>query len=115
MLSNNYLEKCSLQIGELGSGVYNLSVSGFGGMSFQNTTRLEYEGKSYSVFIETDRGVYKPADTIKFRAIVVNPYLKPSVTGAIDIFVAVSLIGSQINITVPQSLKREYHVCTTIS
>ncbi|MCL4121578.1 UNVERIFIED_CONTAM: hypothetical protein GTU68_018201, partial [Idotea baltica] len=76
------------EIGELGSGEYNLTVTGYGGLSFHNTTKLTYEAKSYSVFIETDRGVYKPGDTIKFRAVLVNPLLKPSVTGAIDVYVA---------------------------
>ncbi|KAK8751557.1 hypothetical protein OTU49_009101 [Cherax quadricarinatus] len=75
------------QIGELGPGDYNLTVSGSGGLTFYNTTSLEYVHKSYSVFIQTDKSVYKPGDTLRFRVVVVNPMLRPSVTGAIDVFI----------------------------
>lgn len=75
------------QIGELGPGQYNLSVSGYGALTFSNTTQLEYVHKSYSVFIQTDKTIYKPGDLMRFRVVVVNPHLRPSVTGAIDVYV----------------------------
>lgn len=75
------------QIGDIGPGLYNLTVSGSGGLSFTNTTALEYVHKSYSVFIQTDKSIYKPGDVLQFRVIVVNPHLRPSVTGAIDVFI----------------------------
>nr|AEC50086.1 TEP isoform 2 [Pacifastacus leniusculus] len=77
----------NFQIGELGPGEYNLTVSGSGGLSFYNTTMLEYVHKSYSVFIQTDKAVYKPGDLLRFRVVVVNPMLRPSVTGAIDVYI----------------------------
>ncbi|KAB7494034.1 Antigen, partial [Armadillidium nasatum] len=95
-LESDSTQTLKFEIGELGSGEYNLTVTGYGGLSFYNTTRLNYEGKSYSVFIETDRGTYKPGDVIKFRAIVVNPLLKPSVTGAIDVYITVSVFSGEI-------------------
>ncbi|KAK7085668.1 hypothetical protein SK128_025978, partial [Halocaridina rubra] len=75
------------QIGDLGPGLYNLTVIGSGGLTFFNTTALEYVHKSYSVFIQTDKSIYKPGDLMQFRVIVVNPLLRPSVTGAIDVFI----------------------------
>lgn len=75
------------QIGDLGPGMYNLTVSGYGGLTFTNTTALEYVHKSYSVFIQTDKSIYKPGDLMQFRVIVVNPQLRPSVTGAIDVLI----------------------------
>ncbi|XP_064090445.1 CD109 antigen-like isoform X2 [Macrobrachium nipponense] len=75
------------QIGDLGPGLYNLTVTGSGGLTFTNTTPLEYVHKSYSVFIQTDRSIYKPGDLVQFRVVVVNPQLRPSVTGAIDVFI----------------------------
>nr|XP_045619400.1 CD109 antigen-like isoform X4 [Procambarus clarkii] len=77
----------NFQIGELGPGEYNLTVSGSGGLSFHNTTMLEYVHKSYSVFIQSDKAVYKPGDLLRFRVVVVNPMLRPTVTGAIDVFI----------------------------
>ncbi|XP_050711942.1 thioester-containing protein 1 allele S3-like isoform X2 [Eriocheir sinensis] len=75
------------QIGELGPGQYNLSVSGSGALTFRNTTELQHVHKSYSVFIQTDKTIYKPGDLMRFRVVVVNPHLRPSVTGAIDVYV----------------------------
>lgn len=77
----------NFDIGEWGAGKYNLTVVSRGSFRFENTTQLEYEHKSYSVFIQTDKAVYKPGQLVQFRVIVVNPYLSPSVTGAIDMFV----------------------------
>ncbi|KAK4294086.1 hypothetical protein Pmani_033266 [Petrolisthes manimaculis] len=77
----------SFQIGDLGPGDYNLTVSGFGALTFSNTTRLSYVHKSYSVFIQSDKTIYKPGDTLRFRVVVVNPHLRPSVTGAIDVYI----------------------------
>ena len=80
-------------MGDLSSGDYHLSVSGVGpSLEFKNITALRFEPKSYSVFIETDRAIYKPGDLVQFRVIVVNPNLRPSVTGAIDVHVEVKLL-----------------------
>ncbi|XP_067120977.1 CD109 antigen [Centruroides vittatus] len=75
------------EVGEWSSGNYSLTVSGDGGLTFQNQTTLIYEPKSYSVFIQTDKAIYKPGQLVQFRIIVVNLYLLPSVTGAIDIYI----------------------------
>ncbi|CAL4124700.1 unnamed protein product, partial [Meganyctiphanes norvegica] len=81
-------QSVKFQIGDLGPGQYNLTVSGYGSLTFSNTTALEYVHKSYSVFIQTDKAIYKPGDLMQFRVIVTNPHLRPSVTGAIDIYIA---------------------------
>ncbi|XP_063878059.1 thioester-containing protein 1 allele R1-like isoform X4 [Scylla paramamosain] len=75
------------EIGDIGPGQYNLSVSGFGALTFRNTTELDYVHKSYSVFIQTDKTIYKPGDLMRFRVVVVNPLLRPFVTGSVDIYV----------------------------
>lgn len=79
-----------LQIGDLGPGTYNLTAHGVNGLEFVNTTGLEYAPKSHSVFIQTDKAVYKPGHKIQFRVIVLNAHLKPSVTGALDVYITVS-------------------------
>ena len=80
----------SSQIGEWGPGQYNLTVTGSGGLRFTNTTALQYVQKSLSVFIQTDKAIYKPGETVRFRIVVVDPQLRPSVTGAIRLQVTVS-------------------------
>ncbi|KAL0273724.1 UNVERIFIED_CONTAM: hypothetical protein PYX00_006334 [Menopon gallinae] len=81
-------EIVKLEIGDLGPGSYNLTARGTGGLEFTNTTELEYIHKSYSVFIQTDKAIYKPGHKVLFRAIVLNAHLKPSVTGSLDIYIA---------------------------
>lgn len=79
----------NFEIGEWGPGQYKLIAVGKGSLSFRNETLVQYEQKSYSVFIQTDKAIYKPGQLVQFRAIVVNPSLQPSVTGTIDIFIKV--------------------------
>uniref|UniRef100_A0A1B6DAF4 TEP1-F n=1 Tax=Clastoptera arizonana TaxID=38151 RepID=A0A1B6DAF4_9HEMI len=76
-----------LEIGDVGPGSYNLTAEGSGGMNFINSTELEYIHKSYSVFIQTDKAIYKPGHKVQFRAVVLNSHLKPSVTAALDIHI----------------------------
>ncbi|KRT84591.1 hypothetical protein AMK59_1112, partial [Oryctes borbonicus] len=67
-----------LEIGDLQPGNYKLSVRGEGGIDFQSQTNLMYARRSYAVFIQTDKSVYKPGNTILFRAIILNTNLKPT-------------------------------------
>ncbi|XP_054164406.1 CD109 antigen-like isoform X2 [Oppia nitens] len=77
----------NLEIGEWSKGNYKLIVTGRGGFQFKNETNLEYQQKSISVFIQTDKAIYKPGQLVQFRAVVVNPLLRPTVTGSIDIYI----------------------------
>ena len=70
-------------------------------MEFQDSTQLQYLSKGYSVFIQTDKAIYRPGNEVwlytrdlvsitkisqvQFRVIVLSPRLKPSVTGSIGI------------------------------
>ena len=54
-------------------------------MTFDQTQRLQYIHKGYSVFIQTDKAIYRPGDVVRFRAVVVTPQLKPSVVGSLDV------------------------------
>ena len=65
---------------------YTLTARGSNPISFDQTQDLQYVHKGYSVFIQTDKAVYRPGNSVKFRAIVVTPQqLKPSVVGSIDV------------------------------
>ncbi|EFA04694.1 CD109 antigen-like Protein [Tribolium castaneum] len=67
-----------LEVGDVDSGDYKLVVSGKGGVDFYSDYPVEFVEKSYSVFIQTDRAVYKPGSKVLFRAVVLNSQLKPA-------------------------------------
>ena len=48
-----------MRIGELGSGSYTLTAKGNAPIVFDQTTELTYVHKSYSVFIQTDKAIYR--------------------------------------------------------
>ena len=74
-----------LRIGDIGEGSYSLTARGSSPLTFDQTQRLDYIHKGYSVFIQTDKAIYRPGDVIRFRAVVVTPQLKPSVVGSLDV------------------------------
>uniref|UniRef100_A0A8U7NXK2 CD109 molecule n=1 Tax=Corvus moneduloides TaxID=1196302 RepID=A0A8U7NXK2_CORMO len=61
------------------SGNYELLVEGHadGRRIFSNRTSLMYMSKSSSVFIQTDKSMYKPGQDVLFRIVTVYPDLKP--------------------------------------
>uniref|UniRef100_A0A8C0BPM9 CD109 antigen n=1 Tax=Buteo japonicus TaxID=224669 RepID=A0A8C0BPM9_9AVES len=61
------------------SGNYELLVEGHadGRRIFSNRTSLMYMSKSISVFIQTDKSMYKPGQDVMFRIVTVYPDLKP--------------------------------------
>ncbi|XP_070574483.1 CD109 antigen-like [Ptychodera flava] len=56
-------------------GGYSLSVVGEGGLDFENSTNINLESKGMSILIQTDKAIYKPGQTVKFRALAIYPYL----------------------------------------
>uniref|UniRef100_A0A670ICS0 CD109 antigen n=1 Tax=Podarcis muralis TaxID=64176 RepID=A0A670ICS0_PODMU len=60
-------------------GDYDLLVKGYseGRLLFSNHTVLEFEHKSLSVFIQTDKTMYKPGQDVKIRVVTLYPDLKP--------------------------------------
>ncbi|XP_062608191.1 CD109 antigen-like isoform X3 [Saccostrea cucullata] len=69
---------------ELGPGSYKLSVHGTHGLKFSNETDLNYQSKSVSIFIQTDKAMYKPGQTVHFRAFAIYPNMS-TYTGPMDI------------------------------
>ncbi|XP_048243539.1 CD109 antigen-like isoform X13 [Haliotis rufescens] len=61
---------------DLKSGSYKLKVTGSGGLTFSNETTLTYNHKSMSIFIQTDKAMYKPGQTVHFRAFAMFPDMK---------------------------------------
>ncbi|KRZ58369.1 Antigen -like protein [Trichinella nativa] len=60
--------------------VYTLFVQGetvSGRVLFQKSAKLEFVHKSLSIFIQTDKGIYKPGSDVHIRVVVVEPNMKP--------------------------------------
>ncbi|XP_064610073.1 CD109 antigen-like [Liolophura sinensis] len=68
----------------LSVGRYKVSVQGSGGANFSSQAAISYKQKSLSVFVQTDKAVYKPSQTVQFRALAVHPDLRPYI-GSLDI------------------------------
>lgn len=64
-------------IGDITDGDYSLTAEGLSGFVFKNETSLTFQSKSFSVFVQTDKAVYKPGDTVRFRVLVLDPNTKP--------------------------------------
>lgn len=68
----------ALPIGELNATQgYKFVAEGISGIIFKNETTLQVEKKQLSIFIQTDKAIYKPSDKIKFRVLVLDSELKP--------------------------------------
>lgn len=74
-------------MGDLKSGSYNLNAEGLSGLIFHNTTDLDFNSKSFSVLVQTDKAIYKPGDTIRFRVLVLDANTKPyAFNGPLNVF-----------------------------
>ena len=51
-----------IRIGDLGQGSYTLNVKGRSPIEFEQSQKLEYVHKGYSIFIQTDKAIYRPGD-----------------------------------------------------
>ncbi|XP_072936646.1 thioester-containing protein 1 allele S3-like isoform X2 [Epargyreus clarus] len=66
-----------LEIGDPGPGDYSLVARSTSGPQFSSSARLVYQPRSFCVFVQTDKRVYQPGDTINFRVIALDKYLLP--------------------------------------
>ncbi|XP_029801089.1 CD109 antigen [Suricata suricatta] len=60
-------------------GIYELRVTGHAQdeILFSNSTRLSFETKRMTVFIQTDKPLYKPKQEVKFRVVTLFSDFKP--------------------------------------
>ncbi|XP_048758952.2 CD109 antigen-like isoform X2 [Ostrea edulis] len=83
--SQNVPDTLQIQVPDnLGPGSYKVAVRGSHGLKFSNETDLNYQSKSVSIFIQTDKAMYKPGQTVHFRAFAIYPNMS-TYTGAMDI------------------------------
>lgn len=66
---------------------YILEVKNESGERFESKRSLDMNMKKYSVFVQTDKSIYKPSDKIQFRVLALNGETKPLNTSSVEIFI----------------------------
>ncbi|CAH0748966.1 unnamed protein product [Diatraea saccharalis] len=64
-------------IDDPGPGEYSLVARSTSGPLFSSAAPLVYQPRSFCVFVQTDKRVYQPGDTINFAVIALDKYLLP--------------------------------------
>ncbi|XP_065826416.1 CD109 antigen-like [Oscarella lobularis] len=65
-------------------GAYALNVTGSGGLTFDDGVMVTVDSKCLSLFVQTDKGIYNPGETVRMRLIGYDRDLKPF-TGKVDV------------------------------
>ncbi|KAI8033415.1 hypothetical protein M5D96_013817 [Drosophila gunungcola] len=71
-------KQITFKVPPLAAGYYNLTAEGVKGLQFKNSTKLNWETVKPYIIIQTDKGKYKPGDTINYRVIFLNDNLLPA-------------------------------------
>lgn len=67
-----------LQIGDIPEGMYSLSIRSLDdNFGFSETIELLYDGKTSSIFIQTDKPIYTPGDNVRFRIVAIDADTRP--------------------------------------
>lgn len=71
-------EVIRLAVGDISvNNNFRFVAEGLAGLVFRNETTLNVESKNCSIFIQTDKSIYKPSDTIRLRILVLDFDLRP--------------------------------------
>lgn len=76
-----------MQLQNLRHGDYKLEVQSLSGNDFQRSVGLHMNTKKYSIFVQTDKSIYKPADKVQFRVLVLDANTRPFATSKIEVYV----------------------------
>lgn len=69
-------------------GDYKLDVKSLTGESFERSVDLDLNTKKFSVFVQTDKSIYKPGDKVQFRTLVLDSNTKPFPTSDVKIYIS---------------------------
>ncbi|XP_033174138.1 pregnancy zone protein [Drosophila mauritiana] len=105
LATSDEFKQITFKLPPLEAGEYNLTAEGVKGLEFKNSTKLNWENFKPYIKIQTDKGKYKPGDTINYRVIFLDENLLPD-TAKDD--VVVWFEDSKRN-----RIKQEKHIKTT--
>ncbi|XP_017126612.1 alpha-2-macroglobulin-like [Drosophila elegans] len=71
-------KQITFKLPPLAAGNYNLTAEGVKGLLFKNSTKLGWYNVKPNIIIQTDKGKYKPGDTVNYRVIFLNENLLPA-------------------------------------
>lgn len=69
-------------------GDYKLDVKSLTGDFFERSVDLDLNSKKYSVFVQTDKSIYKPADKVQFRILVLDFNTRPFPATNIKVYIS---------------------------
>lgn len=77
---------------------YHFIAEGVEGIQLKHNVSLRTETKNVSILIQTDKAIYKPADTIRFRVLVLNSKTTPAALREKDltVFIKVSIAFGRV-------------------
>jgi uncharacterized protein YfaS (alpha-2-macroglobulin family) len=71
-------ENIEVEVKELPHHAYNLTITGkYGDEEFQDSASVFKDTKTQSLLLQTDKVIYKPGETVKFRVVMLCRRLRP--------------------------------------
>lgn len=99
-IRSNATESIKIPVGEFLSldATYKLVVKALQGANFEHEASFYVQKKNVAIMIQTDRGIYRAGDLVRFRVLVLNENLRPAKTdndNRLNISLRVSNFGIQ--------------------
>lgn len=70
------------------NGDYNLEAKSLTGAAFYKYNSLNLNEKKRTVLVQTDKSIYKPADKVQFRVLVLDSDMKPGSDANVTVFIS---------------------------
>jgi CD109 antigen len=77
----------ALQLKNIREGDYKLDVKSLTGETFERSVDLDLNTKKFSVFVQTDKSIYKPGDKVQFRVLVLDSNTKPFPANDVKVYI----------------------------
>ncbi|KAH8412673.1 hypothetical protein KR009_004428, partial [Drosophila setifemur] len=74
---NHDLKEITFKLPVIAEGAYNLTAEGVSGLKFHDSIPLYWRAATPIIFMQADKDIYRPGDTVHFRALVLDEQLRP--------------------------------------